>query len=458
MQAKTSLRSFIEYLDLGYTFPAHIQLLIAELEALARGDTRCLAIFMPPGSAKSTYASVLFPPWYMGTHPGQMVIGISNTQDLADRFSKRVRSIVGSPEYERIFDGDGLSAETTAAGNWETALGGEYFAAGMGAAIAGRRGDLGIIDDPVKSRAEADSDRIKQAQWDWYTNDFYPRLKPGAKQILIQTRWAEDDLGGRILERDGDKWRVIKLPMLAVPQDPLGRAVGEMLWPEWFRPEMIETAQRDVRAWNALYQQDPIPDEGTYFKRENFSDYDALPEGLHIYGASDYATIEGGGDFTEHGIIGIDPSGNPYVIDWWAGQKSSDVWIEKQCDMIREHQPLIWFGEGGPIRRAIEPFLQRRMSERNAPCRLEWLPAIGDKELRARAIQAVAYTKTIAFPRRAPWKADLIRQLIQFPAGKRDDGVDVMSLFGRAMESIIAPRVKRKPRVLNETVAEGWMG
>lgn len=455
-QARKSLESFIEYLCVGFTPAPHHKLLIRELEAVERGEVQRLMVLMPPGSAKSTYASVLFPPWFIGRNPAMSVLGVSNTTDLAERFSRRVRNIVAMREFANVFEGNGLSEDSAAAGNWETLLGGEFFAAGMGSAIAGRRADLGLIDDPIKTRQEADSDRIRQTQWDWYINDFLTRLKPGARQILIQTRWHEDDLGGRILERERAKWRVIKLPMLAVPGDPLGRAVGERLWPEWFTADMIDTARLDTRAWNALYQQEPVPDEGDYFKKDNFSEYDMYPSGLHVYGCSDYAVTEGAGDFTEHGIFGIDHSGNPYVLDWWRGQTQSDVWIERQCDLIRQWKPMVWFGEAGPIRRAIEPFLGRRMTERNALCRLEWLPSIADKEIRARAIQALASIKTISFPKAAPWKPEVMKQLLQFPSGKYDDAVDVFSLLGRGLEHV---QPARRPRpVVSEGEPVGWMG
>lgn len=429
---------------------------MAELEAVERGDTPRLMVLMPPGSAKSTYASVLFPAWFLGRNPENAILGVSNTTDLAERFSRRVRNLVASREFRNVFQGDGLSEDSAAAGNWETLRRGEFFAAGMGSAIAGRRADLGLIDDPIKTRQEADSDRVRQTHWDWYVNDFLTRLKPSGRQILIQTRWHEDDLGGRILEREASKWKVVKLPMLAMQNDPLNRAIGERLWPEWFTEDMISTAQADTRSFNALYQQEPVPDEGDYFKREDFKEYDSAPANLHIYGASDYAVTEGAGDFTEHGVFALDAYGNPYVLDWWRGQAASNVWIEKKCDLIRQWQPLVWFGEAGPIRRAIEPFLLKRMEERKAYCRIEWLPSITDKEVRARAIQAMIAVKGLFMPKHAPWRADIERQLLQFPAGKYDDAVDVFSLFGRGLE-FVAPA--KKPRqVQPEEPLGGWMG
>jgi predicted phage terminase large subunit-like protein len=457
VNAKNSLPAFIDYLCLGYKFAAHHSLLMRELEAVERGEVDRLMVLMPPGSAKSTYASVLFPPWFLGRNQQAAVLGVSNTTDLAERFSRRVRNLVALREYQNVFSGNGISQDSAAAGNWETILGGEFFAAGMGSAIAGRRADLGLIDDPIKTRQEADSDRIRQTQWDWYVNDFLTRLKPGARQILIQTRWHEDDLGGRILEREADRWRVVKIPMLAVnDSDVLGRKAGERLWPEWFTDEMIATARADTRSWNALYQQEPVPDEGDFFRKDNFSNYETYPEGLHVYCASDFAVTDGAGDFTEHGVFGIDQQGNMFVLDWWRGQAASDVWIEAMCDLIKQWQPLVWFGEAGPIRRAIEPFLVKRMAERKAFCRLEWLPSIHDKEIRARAIQAFASIKAIMLPKHgASWRADVEKQLLQFPAGKYDDAVDVFGLIGRGLEHV-QPARRPRPRLVDDAPA-GWM-
>lgn len=460
-EAVKSFKSFIDYMDLGFKPAKHHELLIDCLEALERGEITKLMVLMPPGSAKSTYTSVLFPPWFMGKNPKSAILGVSNTTELAERFSKRSRNLVSMTPYRNIFN-FGLNPDSAAAGNWENELGGEFFAAGVGSAIAGRRADLGLIDDPIKTREEADSERVRQKHWDWYVNDFLTRLKPNSRQILIQTRWHEDDLGGRILEREANQWVVIKIPMEAQENDVLGRFPGERLWPEWFTDEMVAQAKMDLRSWNALYQQDPVPEEGSFFQSDDFGEYDELPPNLHYYGASDYAVSEDKGDYTEHGIAGIDFNGDLYIVDWWRKQASSEQWIEKQCDLILQYHPLTWFGESGVIKRAVEPFLKRRMNEKEALCRLEWLPSIADKVVRARAIQARCAMGKVFLPRNAIWKTDLLAQLMRFPAGKYDDGVDVMSLFGRGLEFVNTPKIKQnqpqQAKLINRNSGlNGWM-
>ena len=170
---------------------------------------------MPPGSAKGTYSSILFPPWYLSQHPKHSLISASHTDELAERWGRKVRALIN--EHERVL-GIGLSNASQAAGRWETSFGGEYYAAGVGGSIAGWRGDLILIDDPVKSREAADSPAMRDKAWDWFSGDVVPRLKPGGRIVLIQTRLHEDDLAGRCLEHAksaGDAWKVISLPAMA---------------------------------------------------------------------------------------------------------------------------------------------------------------------------------------------------------------------------------------------------
>lgn len=453
LRARDSLTDWIAYRKAGYAPAAHHLLLIQHLEAVERGEIERLMVCMPPGSAKSTYSSVEFPAWYLGRNPKSSVIAASHTQELAERFGRRVRNIAGSREFSAVFGG-GVAEDSSAAGRWDTLSGGEYFAAGVGGAITGRRADLGLIDDPVKSREDADSDRSREKAWDWYVNDFLTRLKPGARQIIVMTRWHEDDLGGRVLERERAKWKVLEIPMEAMPDDPLGRKVGDRLWADWFTDDMVQSAKLDARAWNALYQQQPAAMDGDYFKADWFREYEKPPEGLHVYLSSDYAVTDGAGDYTEHGVWGVDPMNNHYALDWWRGQTSADVWIEAQCDLILKWSPMCCFGEGGVIRRAIEPFLLARMNQREAFARIEWLPSVADKPTRSRSFQALASMGKVWLPKSAPWKADLLGQLLRFPAGRFDDGVDVCGLYGRGLE-FVRPKSTKPALDFSASAAQG---
>lgn len=317
--ATESFRDFLVFMETGFEFSAHHVLMIKELESVERGDTRNLMLMLPPGSAKSTYSSIYFPSWYLGRNPKNCVIACSHTLELAERFGRRARNVVGNELFRLLFD-LGLSPDSQAAGRWETGLGGEYFAAGVGGSITGRRADLGIIDDPVKSREAADSEVQREMAWQWYLNDFLTRLKPGARQVVVQTRWHEDDLAGRILEREADQWRVISLPMEAEGGDPLGRKEGELLWPEWFDQEMVDRAKADARSWSALYQQRPRPVGGGEFRRDWVNFYQSQPDGMKD-STNRYILVDAanekrkGNDYTAMWVVGLGHDSNVYVLD-----------------------------------------------------------------------------------------------------------------------------------------------
>jgi predicted phage terminase large subunit-like protein len=434
----------------GFEPARHHLLLIDKLEAVARGEIDRLAIFMPPGAAKSTYASVLFAPWYYAQHPAHCLIAASHTAELAEKWGRRVRNLVA--EHSLVL-GVGLASDSSAAGRWETSASGEYFAAGVGGAIAGRRADLVVIDDPVRSREDADSELIRDKTWDWYKSDLYTRLKPGGRIVLIQTRWHEDDLAGRLLidmAAGGDRWEVVSLPAIAEQGDPLGRRAGDPLWPEWEDQAALDRKRRTVgpRDWSALYQQRPAPEEGDYFKTEWLRPYDKPParETLRIYGGSDYAVTADGGDYTVHAVVGVDPEGRMYLLDLWRKQASSDVWIESFCDLVREWKPTEWGEEQGQIRAGVGPFLDRRMRERSAYVYRRQFPTRGDKAVRAQSIRGRMALDGLYVPHTASWYPDLRSELLSFPAGKHDDQVDALGLIGQLLDTIMTGNAKPGPQ------------
>jgi predicted phage terminase large subunit-like protein len=441
---------------------AHHDFLINCLELVERGKIRRLMIFMPPGSAKSTYASVLFPSWYMGRNPDKNLIAASYAQRLSSRFGKRCRNIVGSTDYKAIF-GFGLAEGSAAKDEWEVASGGEYTATSVDGAVTGRRGDLIIIDDPVKGRAEADSETVRETTWNWYQDDLKTRLKPGGAIVLIQTRWHEDDLAGRLLPeeysgesgeingRDGEKWHVVCLKAQAEDGDPLGRNPCEWLWPEWFVPKELEQIKisQGERSWSALYQQRPSPEEGDYFKREWIRWYDTKPEHIRVYGASDYAVTDDGGDYTVHGVCGVDPNDDIYILDWWREQADSEKWIEAFIDLVKKWKPLEWEEESGQIIKGVGPFIKKRQRETQAYCYRRQLVSSTDKPTRAQAFRGRMAQGKVYFPRNAPWVQKLITEMMTFPAGRNDDQVDVLSLFGRMLAEMRPgqmPPPPEKPR------------
>lgn len=420
--ARRNLGRFTSYTNPDYEDARHQRLLDDALEAVERGEIDRLMVFMPPRHGKSEKASKRFPAWYLGRHPKRQIIAASYNSDLATDFGRDVRNIVGSQEFAEVFPSVGLRQDSRAADRMNTDQGGAYFAVGVGTATTGRGAHLGLIDDPFKDRADADSELQRNRVWDWYRSTFYTRLMPGGAIVLIQTRWHEDDLAGRLLESESDQWTVLNLPAI--------NSEGLPLWPEWYDIAALERIKNSVgaREWSALYQQQPQPDEGGFFQRAWFGTWDTLPK-LNIYGSSDYAVTDGGGDYSVHRVWGVSASGELYRLAGWRGQTAADEWIEAKLNLIAEYKPLAWFGEAGVIQKAVEPMLLRRMNERKVFCRLEWLPSIHDKPTRARGFQARAAMGKVLFERSAD-----IGEFLTFPAGKHDDEVDVASLMGRALD------------------------
>lgn len=440
---KLATESFPAFTErLGYRQAAHHRLLSSKLEAVERGEIKRLMVFMPPGAAKSTYANVLFTAWFLGRNPTKSVIAASYGQELADKFGRKARNVLASPEFGQVFD-CGLAGDSAAANRWSTGKGGEYLATGVGGAVTGNRADGAIIDDPVKGREEASSATVRERTKDWYREDLWTRLKPGAFIVLIMTRWDEDDLAGWLLAeetRGGERWEVLRLPALAEENDPLGRAIGEPLWPEWFTPAMFAEAQRDPRRWSALYQQRPVPEEGDYFKADWLRPYTVAPalDTLRVYGGSDYAVTDAGGDYTVHVVVGVDPEHRLWLLDLWRAQKTPDVWIDAFCDLVLKWKPLDWAEEMGQIKASVGPFLERRQLERHAYCGRTQFPTRGDKAVRAQSIRGRMAMQGLHVPAAVSWRADFTAELLSFPAGMHDDQVDALGLVGQLLDRMVS--------------------
>lgn len=462
-KARQALLSFTKYTFPQYEVAPHHRLIAGALERVERGEIDRLLVTMPPRHGKSELVTKRFPAWWLGRNPKAQIITASYNSDLATDFGRQVRNIVNDPLYGNVF-GTRLATDSKAANRWNTNANGAYVAAGVGTAVTGRGADLLIIDDPLKDRAEAESELKRQTVWDWYTSTAYTRLMPGGAVIVVQTRWHEDDLAGRLLEFEekgtGDKWHKLDLP--AISED------GKALWPERYPIEDLERIKGTIgpRDWSALYQQSPTPDDGDFFKREWFHMYqpDELPKRLRTYGTSDYAVSEGKGDYTSHMPWGIAPDGGLWLQEGWMGQTSADVWIDRKLDLIKLHRPAAWFGEKGVIEKAVAPMLTRRMRERNVFCRMEWLASIADKPTRARGFQARASMGMVHLPD-TEYGHKVLAQLLSFPNGKHDDLVDTCSAIGMALDQAhpairgaanpMAPKKNDyKPRITQE--AEGW--
>ena len=204
--------------------------------------------------------------------------------------------------------------------------------------------------------------------------------------------------------------------------DPIGRKVGDILWPEWFSKEHFAPFKRNHRTWNALFQQRPAPESGDYFKAEWLKDCPKPPprETLTIYGASDYAVSSDKGDYTVHVIVGIDKDHNIYLLDLWRKQASSDVWVEKFCDLVKEWKPIGWAEESGQIKSGVGPFLHKRLIERKLYVVRAQYPSRGDKAVRAQSIRGRMAMQGLYIDFTKPWFPDLKSELMVFDNGNHE--------------------------------------
>ena len=253
-----------------------------------------LMLFFPPGSAKSSFGSVVAPTWMMGRWPGIDIIGLSYAGELAKRFGRRARSICRSPRFTEVFDCT-VTGDNQAVDQWSLTNQSTYRAVGILGGVTGNRADVAIWDDPLAGREEAESDVIRDKTNDALKDDVFTRLKPGGKTIGILTRWHEDDPAGHLLGEDwegqsglwkgtdGRWWLVLCCPLLCDSKDdPLGREIGERLWPEWFTEHHVDLArQAGERSWMSLQQQKPSASEGVILLKKYWKCWQPLSRLWH---------------------------------------------------------------------------------------------------------------------------------------------------------------------------------
>ena len=402
-----------------------------------------LMLFMPPRHGKSTLASVAFPAWHLGKNPSHEFISCSYSGSLAMSFSRKVRQLLREPSYGKVFEETNLDRDSQSVESWSTTKGGGYVAAGVGGGITGKGANILLIDDPVKNREDAESDNNRDSIWDWYTSTAYTRLSPGGGILIILTRWHDDDLAGRLLRQanDGaDQWEVVKYPAIA-EHDEEYRLVGEALHPQRYNVDSLDQIRKAVgpRDWSALYQQNPVSDEGDYFSRDmiRYYDNDEIDHGkLKYYCTWDLAIGQRDrNDYSVGIVVGVDEYDQIFVVDLIRGRYDGFELVEKILDVYEQWRPGIVGIEKGHIEMALGPFLEKRVRERKLYEAYFKDLKVGrrDKEARARAIQGRMQQGMVYFPKDAVWTGPLIAELLRFPHGTHDDQVDALAWVGLLM-------------------------
>lgn len=417
---------------------AYLRHIRQELDRVTRGEIDRLILTVPPRHGKSEMVTVRYPAWVLEQDPDKRVIVGSYNQTLANKFSRKTRNIV----RQRVV----LSTERAAADDWEIENGGGYRAVGVGAGVTGMGADLIIIDDPVKNRAEANSQAYRDRVWDWYTDDLYTRLEPGGAIICIMTRWHEDDLAGRLLlSEDAASWHVVNLPALAEDDDLIGRKPGAALCPERYDENALARLKKVLgNSFYALYQQRPTAPEGDFFKRQWFEIVKAIPANCAFVRYWDKAGTAGDGDYTAGVLMARSQDDRFFVGDvvrgqWAATERENIIKQTAELDRQRYGHVVTWWeqepGSGGKE--------SAEATSRNLAGFSGYFERVtGDKMTRAEPLAAQAGAGNVKLLQ-GPWNAGYLSELTTFPNGLHDDQIDGSSgAFNKLAQS-----VRWRPRV-----------
>ena len=427
---------FAHYCSGNRWYPAeHLVMLSDVLMDVADGNINHLMIFTAPRHGKSELTSKYFPAWFLGHNPDKRVILCSYESDFAAQWGYKARNIL--TEYGPQLFGVKVSGDSSAKDRWDIAgHSGGMNTAGVGSSITGRGANLLIIDDPVKNAEEAQSKVYRDKASEWYKSTAYTRIEPGGAVIIIQTRWHEDDLSGRLLKEEPDKWTVINLPAIAEENDMLGRQPGEALFPKRFNVDALMEIKKTVGPywWNALYQQRPSALEGTIFKKQ-YLKYGTLENGIlnltdKKVGLNECLIFQ-----TCDPAVSTKASSDYFVLSTWALTKQYDlIWLDDirtrlegpdQINLFKQAylrwKPAVQLVESVGVGKTLFQMLKR-----------EGLPVVelkADTDKVTRALPAAARMEAgcVYLLSTLPDLADIEDELLSFPKGSHDDVVDTLS-------------------------------
>jgi predicted phage terminase large subunit-like protein len=411
---------------------AHHRRIAKLFEAVARGEKKRIIINLAPRHTKSEFASFLFPAWFLGKNPKKKVMQVSNTAELAEGFGRKVRNLLETEEYREIFPDVELRSDSKAAGRWNTNFGGDYYATGVGAALAGRGADIVIIDDPhteQEALQAAFNPGVYDKVYEWYTTGPRQRLQPGGAIIIVQTRWSMRDLTGQILEnaiqRPGaDKWEVFEFPAI-LPS-------GAPLWPEFWSQEALEAIRAEIPAgkWQAQYQQNPTSDETAIIKRDSWNTWtkDDPPDCEYTLMSFDCAfEAKQTADYSAMTLWGVwtneeDSEDHVILLDAWRGKLEFPELKAKALELYKDAEPDSVIIE----KKATGAPLIYELRRMGIPVQ-EFTPSRGnDKIARLNAISDIFASGRVWAPDRR-WAEEVIEEVASFPNGRNDDYVDTVS-------------------------------
>ena len=426
--AQSSFMSFCNIVWPEFIEGRHHKIMAEKFDRMAKGELKRLIVNMPPRHTKSEFGSYLVPAWFMGRTPTLKIMQTTHTAELAYRFGRKVRNLMNEQSYKGVFENVELRADSQAAGRWETSKGGEYFAAGVGGAVTGRGADLLIIDDP-HSEQDALSPTALEHAYEWYTSGPRQRLQPGGSIIIIMTRWAENDLTGKLLRQQGrdplaDQWEVVEFPALMPDDKPL--------WPEFWKQEdlLAVKGSLSVGKWEAQWQQNPTSEVSAILKRTWWRKWEPkeLPPLQYIMQSYDTAfSKQETADYsaiTTWGVFYENESGPAQIIliDASRGRWEFPDLRRKALEEYKYWDPECVIIEA----KASGMPLTQELRNMGIPV-TNYAPSRGnDKITRVNSIAPIVESGLVWAPD-TTWAEEVIEECAAFPAGEHDDYVDTVT-------------------------------
>lgn len=430
-RCRESYLTFVTNMWPGFISGKHHAIMANAFERVANGTLKRLIVNMPPRHTKSEFASYLLPAWFLGRFPDKKIIQTAHTAELAVGFGRKVRNLVQSEQYGKIFDTK-LSSDSKAAGRWNTDKGGDYFAIGVGGAVTGKGADLLVIDDPhSEQEAKQGNPAVFDGVYEWYTSGPRQRLQPGGAIVIVMTRWSKRDLTGQILknsEKDGtNDWEVIEFPAILPSGNPL--------WPAFWKKEDLEAlkAELPVSKWQAQYQQNPTGNENAIIKRDMWQIWDeerppnceyliqSWDTAFEKNNRADYSACTTWGVF-KHPDKNGDMKSNIICLDSFKKRMEFPELKQKAMEMWKEWNPDTLIIE----KKAAGAPLLYELRRMGIPLQ-EFTPSKGnDKIARVNAISDLFASGVVWCPTNR-WADELMEELASFPNGDHDDLVDSTS-------------------------------
>lgn len=442
--ARDDLIEFCKRMQPDYIVGKHHRILANLLMDIEQGNKDRICVNIPPRHGKSQLVSIMFPAWFLGRNPNKKVMMVSHTTDLAVDFGRKVRNMIATDTYKEIFPTVSLAQDSKSAGRWNTNVGGEYYACGIGSALAGRGADLLLVDDPHSEQDVINGNfSVFEKAYEWFTFGARTRLMPGGRVAIIQTRWHMDDLTGRVTKdmsqnERSDQYEVIEFPaILDVEDKKTSKTVQKPLWPEFFDLDALlrTKASMPTFQWNAQYQQQPTAEEASIIKREWWGKWGqehappceyiimSLDAAAETHNRADYTAL------TTWGVFLNEETGAYNIILLNSIKKRMEFPELKELamDQYAEWEPDAFIVE----KKSAGTALYQEMRRMGLPVS-EYTPhrGSGDKLARLNSIADIVASGIVWTPP-TRWAEEVIEEIAGFPFMSHDDLVDstVMALM-----------------------------